>query len=346
MKKHGITTQRETIDNVVIFGQREDVAYAFKLHAEDLIRLCRIEHFGEDAEGVNRKYDERHAMKIAEAMLDPETMWLEPIKGDLKGDWHLQGSTLSYGEDAYISVDDGQHRLKALDLLNAAERERFTFVVTATKDLPYQRRLVVFRMQTFGKPLSALQMLGINDRLDDWRSDLEREAYKLVLELNSSPHSPLRSMILLEEQEKRPYESKHRPKGINAKGLHSTVRQIIGRNSPLHELSAAKRAEVVMLIVKLAAKIWKKQWGSEQHVLTTARGINALLKLILRSPNFRGVIGDDFTQESLDHALRLAATFDWSIAKHKLASENQIVERLDQSIGRNRSKGEGGSVKA
>jgi len=323
------------IVGVSVLEQHGDKAYNFVLTAEALIALTKVEHFGQDSEGVNRKFNQSHAVKIAEAMLDPRIMWLEPILGDLRGTWTYENGILTYEEGGYISVDDGQHRRAALEMLNREEFKRLSFNVTATLNLPYERRLRIFRMQGNRKQIDARLDLAQRYKLDEWRNAAEKEAYGLVITLNGNPNSPLFGKILLEEQAKRPHEGRNRPLGINAKGLMSTMRMVVGGRSPLQQLSESKRMEVIMNMIHLAAETWKPAWNSDKHILTTARGINAILMLFVSSPNFRGALGDDFSVESLRRALELAKSFDWSSGKHKNADSAQIVDRINQSIGRN-----------
>lgn len=323
------------IQPVVCTAQREYRLYTFCLTGRQVLELCRVERFGETPDGVNRKLNEDHAYAIAEAMTHKtDLVWAEALLGDLRGSWmyDAEAGVLTYGDGSYITLDDGQHRHTALGLLNESELASLSFNITVTQDLPYTQRLKVFRMQGQRKPIDARLDLAQRNKLGDWRTDTDRDAYKLLLELNASPHSPLRGMLILDELVVRPYEGRHRPEGINGKGLFDTIKAVIGQRSPLNELSVAKRAEVVIHMIAAATVIWPKAWKSDKHVLTTARGINAVLSLIVKSPNFRGAVGKDFSQESIRNALSLAAAFDWAPSKHRNLGQSKIAERLDQAM--------------
>lgn len=322
------------IKNVVQSTQHGDKMYTFVLDAPKLLALCQIERFGEGTDGVERKLDENHALEIAAAMLDADVVWREPICGDLRGNWVFENGQLSYKDGAYISVDDGQHRCRGLELLNARERAQMQFTVTTTQNLPFERRLKIFRMQKERKPIDSTLDLAQRNRLGQWKHPLDEEAYNVVLRLNSDPASPLRGCILLDEQIKRPHEGRHRPSGLNAKGLHMTVRRIIGGHSPLRALSPQGRSDAILAMINLMADIWQRQWRSEHHILTTARGINSVLALLISSPHFRGVVGEDFSQSSLRTGLELAGSFDWAVHKNRNDSVARITDRLNQSIGR------------
>ncbi len=326
------------IPNVNVLEQHGDRMYTFTLSAELLVALGKVERFGVDPSGVNRKLDDDHATAIAEAMLDRSIVWIEAILGDLGGGWLYDESarTLTGPADAFLSIDNGQHRRRALELINALEREHLSFSICATMNMPFERRLKIFRMQRHQKPLDARLDLAQRNVLGEWKSPLDKEAYDLLLLLSSDVTSPLKGLVLLEEQEKRPYEGRHRPVGINGKGLHNTIRSVIGPSSPLHALSPEKRRTTILSLIQLAAQIWPKQWKSDKHILTTARGINALLGLMVSSPNFRGTIGDDFSPESLRRGLEFAESFSWSSADCRNASVREIISRINQSIGRNK----------
>jgi hypothetical protein len=326
------------INNVNTLTQRDDTIYNFTLSAESLMEICRVERFGVDPNGVNRRYDENHAMDIATAMLNPTIVWMESILGDLTGGswiYDPENRVLRGSEKGYISIDDGQHRFMALSVLNATERTKLEFTVQVTLGLSYERRLKIFRMQKERKVIDPRLDLAQRHRLGEWKTEGDREAYELLLKLNADTTSPLRGVIILEEQDKRPYEGRHRPIGINGKGLHSTLRSVMGGKSPLAALSSAERARVILDTIRLSAQIWLKEWKSDSFIITTARGMNALLNLYVSSPNFRGALGDDFSHESIERALRLAETFKWSASGFKNVGVREIVSRLDQSIGKN-----------
>ncbi len=314
--------------------QRNITVFTFTVKAEDLPNISRVERFGCSSEGVNRMYDERHALRIAEAMLQPDTVMLDSICGDLRGDWRYENGRLIMGEGAYLSIDDGQHRRGACEVLNPEELARWAFPVVATQGLDYEQRLKVFRQQRMRKPIDSRLDLAMRHKLGEWATDAERQAYELVLQLNSDTASPLKGMIILNETTKRPYEHQHRTEGINAAGLWASLKSVMSKGSPLFALSLEKRAEVALNTIFVASEIWPKAWKSNEHVLTTARGINAVIMLIVSGSNFRVKIGDDFRIESLRDGLQLASHFNWTAKAQKNVSQREMTAKLDEFIGR------------
>lgn len=329
---------KKILRNVLISNQREHSIYTFTLTAADLIRLCKVERFGIDEGGVNRLLNQDHVLEIAEVMADPESLWLEPIIGDLRGDWKYEDGMLTYNDDgAYISVDDGQHRVFALqsELLTERERSRLEFTVNATQGLDYEHRLKIFRMQKERRPIDPRLDLAQRQVLGSWKSDVDKEAYQVVLELANNPESPLRGRVQLNETDSRPYEhGSSMENGLNARGLFASARTLSGRRSPLYVFPVAKRAEIVMDTIRLASQVWSSHWDKKASMLSTARGINALLQLYIVGVNFRAQVGTTFTPDSIRSGLELGSSFNWSSAAAKNQGVREIVNRLDQSIGR------------
>lgn len=320
---------------VNVFTQRGENVFSLVMSANDLVKHARVERYEDTSDGVNRKLDERHAMKIAEYMLEPKAVMLDAICGDLRGSWQIVNGQLVGDEDAYLSIDDGQHRWwAATNLLVEEERMRWSFPVVATMGLDYETRMAIFLQQSQRKSIDSKLSLAMKHELNAWNNDAEREAYSLLLSLNSETGSPLQGKIILGETLRRSYEHKHRPEGINANGLWNTLRSVMGQKSPLAQLSMEKRVEVVRNIIWVAKETWSKDWESDHSILTTARGINSIITLIRRRPSeFQVAIATDFSLDNLRRVFRYAKSFKWHINEHKNASDKTITEALDKAIG-------------
>lgn len=331
---------------VNVLQQKEHQIYSFAMSADDLTRHGRVERFGDSSNGVNRMLDEKHALDIAIAMNQPDALMLDAICGDLQGNWAVRhGKLVPLDETAVLSIDDGQHRWYAVTtLLNEQEKARWSFSIVATMGLDYETRLKIFRQQSQRKPIDAKLDLAQRHALDAWKTDAEREAYKLLLQLNADPNSPLKGMIILDETTKRSYEHQHRPEGINASGLWRSLKSAMSKGSPLFSLSVEKRVEVVRNMIRLASETWPTAWESSNHILTTARGINAVLMMMVSSPEFRGVIGNDFTVESLRRGFEHAQRFRWTKEQHKHSDIKEITAGLNRVIASSRARVDGGAV--
>lgn len=333
---------------VNVLQQKEHQIFSFVMSAGELAQFARVERFGDSSNGVNRMLNEKHALDIAVAMTAENSLLLDAICGDLQGNWTvLHGRLVPLDETAVLSIDDGQHRWYAVtELLNEQERARWSFSVVATMGLDYETRLRIFRQQSKRRRIDAKLDLAQRHELDDWRSDAEREAYKLLLQLNSDTNSPLKGMIVLDETPRRSYEHQHRVEGINASGLWRSLKSAMGKGSPLYSLSVEKRVEVVRNMIRLASETWPTAWESPNHILTTARGINAVLMMMVSSPEFRGVIGNDFRVESLRVGFNHAKRFRWNKEQHKHSDIREITAGLNRAIAASRLREVGGAIEA
>lgn len=328
------------VQNVNVIEQKGHKIYFFALAALELLTLGRVEHYGQDEHGVNRALNQQHALEIAEAMVNPALLWLEPFLGDMRGSWVYdpERHELHIGDDAFFSIDDGQHRFHAVGLLNAAEQSRLTFTVTGTIGLSRSERLQLFRMQAQRRAIDARLDLAQRHELGEWERPLHAEAYRIVLALQNDDDSPIKGQIILSEQSRMAYKGRNRPVGINGKGLFNSVVQMINSRSPLHGLSPEKRLEVIKNMLRAAAEVWAKPWESETHMLKTARGVNSVLLLLVQSPSFGRAIGTDFSFDTLKTGLAYGSTFDWTAAKRRHDAVAKLVEALDNSIQRGQTK--------
>ena len=333
---------------VNVLQQKEEKIFSFVLSADDMARHGQVERFGDSSNGVNRMLNEKHAMDIAIAMIESDSLMLDAICGDLQGNWAVRhGKLVALDETAVLSIDDGQHRRYAVtELLNEQERARWSFSIVATMGLDYETRLRIFRQQSKRRRIDAKLDLAQRHALGEWKTDAEREAYNLLLQLNADPNSPLKGMIILDETTKRSYEHQHRPEGINASGLWRSLKSAMSKGSPLFSLSVEKRVEVVRNMIRLASETWPTAWESPSHILTTARGINAVLMMMVSSPEFRGVIGNDFTVESLRKGFEHAKRFRWNKEQHKHSGDKEITAGLNRVIASSRAREAGGAIVA
>lgn len=328
---------------VIVLQQGEHTLYTFRMTADDLALWAKVERFGEAAEGVNRKFDHKHAEDMAFAMLEPDTVMQDSIKGDLRGEWVVIDDELVGSPESYLAIDDGQHRhWVATEFQGDESLKRWHWPVVATKGLPYHVRLKVFLQQDQGKRIDSRLSLAMRYELTRSAmrtgqtppmTEVEREAYELVLALASEENSPLKGLILLDEQLTRPYENRHQPKGINATGLWQTIKSLLSKGSPIHGAPVKKRVEIVRNMIWAASEVWPKAWRNKEHMLTTAKGLNAVLKLMTKQGSeFRVVIGTDWTYDNLKRALGYAHKYRWHVQDNKGVSEREITEALDKAI--------------
>jgi len=306
--------------------------YIAHIKAADLVPMCRIDLFDEG--GVQRRYNDKHVIRIAEAMADPTTLWLDPLLGSLEGNWSFEKGMIIGDDKAMISLDDGQHRWLALQsgLLNDAEVARLEFEIKVVKGLTRAQRMRVFRSQAQRRRIDRRLDLAQRHELCEWPNSTHAHAYAVVLALNTEVQSPLRGRVQLIDDSTRPYEGGGGRPMIASSGLHTSLVTVFGRKSPLHAMNETEQKRVIMDMIRIASRVWSGAWNSDRHILTTSRGINALLRLCISGAAFRSVVGMSFTSEDIERAFRYSHRFKWASSVWKNRATKDISDSLNQSI--------------
>lgn len=333
-----------TINRVQLYTQRDMQYFVFPLSATELMKMGRVERFEaeEEKQGVNRRLNEAHAFEIATAMADKSipVVWEQPFRVHLEGGWEYQPKEGKFiaPDTAYLSLDDGQHRHRAFTLLVPQELVGLEFQVHAFTNLTIEQRIQMFRMKYMERPLDARLSLAMRNELGKWTTQVDKEAYELTLALQNDSESPLKGMILLTEGNRRPREE-HGGGKINAQGLFATIRTILGNKSPISEIASSEgRKKVIFDMLGTTAIVWKSAWMSNRHILTTARGITAILQLFIMGAAFRGEVGKDFSPPMLKKVLGYGSSYDWGRVKHENWAWRKIAIAVDQSIQRGSRK--------
>ena len=329
-----------------IFGSV--TVYTFYLTAQDLLALGVVERFQESAGGVQRPLRPSHVVEIAEAMCDPELLWLEPIAGALEGNWEYNASRRQLkasrftAHTHYLSIDDGQHRLEALksELLTEAEVDPLTFEVKAYIGMSFEQRLRLFRMQTGRTSLDRNLDLAQRNTLGEWRSGVDGEAYAIVCHLAEHPKSPLVNRIQLKAGVKEQYSGRSgKPMSkIKAAGLFPAVKSALQRRSRLSTLPEPQRQTAIVAMVKAAKQVWPRHWDDADSNLTNTTGMRTLLGLFIRGVNFREEVGGNYTAANIKRALERGSAFRWGRKHTKNRTPMELADALDATIQRGIAK--------
>ena len=101
----------------------------------------------------------------------------------------------------------------------------------------------------------------------------------------------------------------------------------------LRSLQPDDRAAAILSLFKAAQEVWSNAWGNEHHILTTTAGIQALLLLYRKGVEFRGALGDNFTNhEAVVAALSLGKAYVWTRNKNLGRRPDGIALALDETI--------------
>lgn len=356
-------------------GQPGSELFTFVVKAEELMSLARVERFNEVEKGVERKLNYSHVQQMVEFMRGSNASFAEPILGDLRGSWRLdqKRQTLHREGDAYLLVDDGQHRLASLHLLTSEERDRWEFKVTATLNTSYQERLRRFIQQLKRLKLDTHLVLQIQDRGDLFTDPISKLAYGIGKRLATEPGSPLRGLIFLEER-----ASRRQPEGedasklepllgkippaqmlreqtlgiINISGIMRDLRQVASSpHSAIRALGQEQQFRVLVCIMNVAKEIWPQEWNDPRlYFLRRSPGIAAIFHLLLVGRNFKALLDKAFrnsvltispeAKDRVRQALGYAKGYDWSYRQFLkpevlFPKPREIAQGLDSLIYKN-----------
>ncbi len=327
------------VTNVEVMTQRGEDIYIFTLLAKDLLQYCKIERFNETDNGVQRQQRDRKVKELVLAMRRPDTIFVEPITVHLSGgEWTYSRKSreLTAPIDGFLSVDDGQHRLAALAQLSAKEQKDWSFSVHATSSsLSHDRRVRMFLQQDLGEGIDQRLLLAQRDYINDWPNDMHRDAYQICKILDTDEDSVLYGRVLFDDIAHRPREDHGDVTNkINVTGLHSALVKAKGRGSPLNQLSVVDQAKVLKTYLRVASETWPGSWNGRKQMLSTVRGVGALISLFRRSAQFVMFVDVELTELRFREVFALMKPYSWSILGNRHMTPNSIVDRLDSTIVR------------
>lgn len=309
--------------------------FRFEITARQLVELCVVERFGQDDNGVQRPLKEKHVLRVAEAMADPEHLWLEPIIGAMYGNWDFDeaSGTLSMerSEEVFISLDDGQHRRAAIEsgLLDPDEIDKLVFSAVVYRGLSYEQRLKIFRMQAGRTAIDPTLDLAQRSRLDSWNSATDKNAYEIVKWLATDPESPFFGQVQITPGKTETFVTQNGVTNkLTAAALFPAIRSALQRRSRLSQMRFKHQKVAIVAMIAAAKKTWPSHWGNPNSSLTTANGMKALLNLFISGINFREEVGKNYTKADISKAIALGSSFRWG----KRYTSNKVKAELSNAI--------------
>ena len=337
-------------------GQPGSELFTFVVKADDLVSFAKVERFNETEEGVQRMLNIGHVQQLAEFMRRPDASLPEPILGDLRGAWEIDGEkhVLRRQDKSTLLIDDGQHCFAALHLLTVEERGRWEFKVTATVNTPYQTRLKRFIQQLNRLKLDTQLVLQIRDRGDLFPDQISKASYQLAKRLATETTSPLHGIIRLEErQPKRQATGVDADKLAGVLGLMSaatTLREetlsvinVTGILRDLHQVTASVHSLLrhhnqeqqflaICHLLSAAKEKWPTEWNDpKSYFLRRSDGIASLIELFVVGQAFKSCLSPEGTRwnrkvtqrvittspETIKRTLGYIKRYDWSFAQYR-----------------------------
>lgn len=328
---HHVTKARISVADPNIIG------FNMQMTVAELMSVAQIDRLQETEGGVQRKQNARHVEGITRNLVDPDSgsTVSQNMICEIVGPYEYDEDalTLTIPDGTRLSLLDGGSRFESFRRMPPAKQRQIDVPLMVRADLTFSARLGAFQQQTQHRRVDPRHMLALTHAAGSWKNDLDQEIYELLLMMNGDPNSPLHGRISFQEEE-RNYSARHKPDGVNVVGLLPAFRKIFGSKSPLGRMDREQHAQYAKNLFNAARRTWPKVWTSDDHVVTSARGLKALIFLVTDSPAFVGVLGGDFSAEKIQSALDMASTYKWDTYHNKGKTVDQMISGINQSIAR------------
>jgi|GEM_PF-1115465 len=340
---HDLFTERlneHRFERVLEIRQNGETFYSFALTGEQIAKFGRVKHFAQEEDGVNRQIKTPHVKKIIAAMVKNDTFWCDSFVVSPRGLFEFRDGKFYYDPESFcFIVDDGQHRLKALQSKapGIEHMADYEFPVICSSLLPIEDRLDLFMNQNKRKRIDPTEELAVKDETKKWANENERIAYEIIKELNNDRNSPLFQKIYLIQRGNRKAHERNAHTWFKAKNLHSAIKRALGSSeSTLYVINTeAEKKRIIIAIIKAAYEVWKDSWGAENMALgKQQKTIEAILRVVADGKNFPKILHiDKFTYKEFVRTFQNAADFDWSEKKiSEIGVGKSIALHLDKCL--------------
>ena len=317
----------------------------FVVSASLLLEIGVTLRFGDHPLGVNRELTVNRAKELLKYMKTAERPRMrDPIQGCLYGndgfEWQfdrkrgeligeVEPDSEKRTEGCFLVIDDGQHRLAALEMLSGDDRTRWNFTVIAGVDMEVEERIELFMQGEKRVRVHNRLLLAEMDATNTFPNDATANAYRAAKLLNEATASPLRNRIYFGQNPKV-------PKGlIPVTSVMGQLKYAMGKRSRLNPYSSDQQRDMVLNLFLAAAQQWPSQWGKADKSLGRPLGYLTLITLIARSGNLYHLLNGNFTLESFRRAMEAAKGFKWDQpgTKDGSVTYNKLMLGLDEHLG-------------
>ncbi|NQV90631.1 DGQHR domain-containing protein [Candidatus Uhrbacteria bacterium] len=335
------------IPGVQVMRQGKQEFLVFVLHARTLVKISTVLRFSDHPMGVNRDLTFNRVLSFATDIKRRDIKHLRfPIIGSFYGsegvDWvfdrasgTLIGQVESNKDDildgCFLAVDDGQHRLGALELLQGDDFPDWQFMVQATIGMSREDRIKLFVQDTLGKKVPPRLVLMMRDVTNSFEDKLTETAYRAARLLNEDPASPFRAKIYFDQNARVPQGM------VSVTSLMRTLRYVLGPKSRLSPLTSEEQKRAILNMFIAASEQWSNHWGKPDKMLGRNIGYLTLLTLLAKSGNLHSLLSERYDVKAFREAFEMGSGFGWE--KHALRvgrgefNHNSLSAQLDQHIG-------------
>ncbi len=259
------------------------------------------------ADGHEWVFDEKRSVLIGEVETDPDKRL----------------------DACFLTIDDGQHRFAALEMLSGDNRQHWNFAITAGKDMSLEERIQLFIQGEKRQRVAPRLLLQEQDATNTFINEATATAYRAAKSLNEASGSPLKGKIYFGQNSKV-------PKGmISVSSMMGQLQYAVGRNSRLIPYTRDQQKQALLNLFIAASQQWASHWGREDKTLGKHVGYLTLITLLTRSGNLHSLLNGDLSLESFKRAIEFAKGFKWEQpgVKDKSMNHNRLAVMLDEHIG-------------
>ncbi len=331
-----------TIQGASLLKQHGATVYSFKISAAEFLGRGNVERLSEGnrEDAIQRDLIENHALNIAAAMLDPSVLWPDSLVIALSHEPKVKNGQLSLPDVYSFLVDDGQHRLYGLRIIQEMGDKipDIEFQVFATFGLSVEERVQLFKLQTKRKAVTRDFSLALSDKANSHKNEAEARAYAVVMILAKNSDSPLQSHIALPGRSK---QIGQQTCWLSTSVVVTMLRPMFAPKAPWTELSNDEAARALMCYFDELLNMWSNAWRNpDEYVLCGNRAICALITM-LTAKRSRIHIRSFRDEAAIRQFARLFSGFKWSKSVRQRNTtrqmENALFTFLEGSIERGQS---------
>ncbi|MBT5808008.1 hypothetical protein HOI18_01910 [Candidatus Uhrbacteria bacterium] len=337
------------ISGVSVMRQMGSDLLVFVIDATELLKFATTLRYEDSHQlGINRDLVHNRVKEIAKAMKQPDAT----MRGALQGAFYAgDGCEWWYDAEAktlrgmietedgkildgcFLTIDDGQHRLAALELLSAAVLANWQFTIQAGLNLTREKRIEMFLQDEERKRVARRLVLAMCNERGRFKSDAEKVAYSTALLLDAHPTSPFKEQIFFGQSTRVPKEM------IAVTTLLNQLKVACGNGKAtrLRSLRDEKKKQDAILQMFIAAsQQWHSSWGRSDRVLGKNIAYLALLRLLIAGANFHAILRGDYRIESFRKAFEMGRNFKWEKMKGpdgSMINATGIADKLDAHLG-------------
>lgn len=311
--------------------QNDKEMVCFVLAHDDFAQLKFVEQFDEgNKKGNQRKLYDDHVLQFAESINDFGKSRPQSIVGTLTGGAKFVPSHPGFGKiifpkksGNFISIQDGQHSISALEYVDESIRENWEWAVTAYKVGDWKDRAQVhigvnaYQKKTDKSHLLHQQIVTLDETMDP----ASRRVGKILIEINDNEESVLYNRIKLYDSQKKRLSFDELIKNFTVAARMPAIQAISD--------------DQLLNIIHSYLNLWKEEneviWNDKGNfIMSNILGIKVISKFFPELIKYLVYKGEPITKENMRKVIQRAKTYSMNWAKTSQVQQHghQVVRHL------------------